>query len=102
MDGVSRELCGGTHTRRTGDVGLLKIVSEGAIAAGVRRIEALTGREAVRYVRRMEKELKESAGLLRANPFDLAERVEKLLRQQRELEREIDALKEFAFSCKLS
>ncbi|MBN1614824.1 MAG: alanine--tRNA ligase [Deltaproteobacteria bacterium] len=93
MGDVSRELCGGTHVTRTGDIGLIKIVHESAVAAGVRRIEAVTGPEAVRYVRRMEGQLKAAAGLLRTGPSELAERVEKLLRHQKELEREIEALR---------
>jgi alanyl-tRNA synthetase len=93
MDEVSRELCGGTHALRTGDIGFLKVVSESAVAAGVRRIEAVTGREAVRYARQLEKELKAAAGLLRASPFEMAERTEKLLKQQRELEKEIEGLR---------
>ena len=90
---VSMELCGGTHVARTGAIGLLKIIHESSVAAGVRRIEALTGEEAVRYVRGMENELREAANLLKANPFDLAERTEKLLRHQRDLEKEIEALR---------
>jgi len=86
-------LCGGTHVARTGAIGLLKIIHESSVAAGVRRIEALTGEEAVRYVRGMENELREAANLLKANPFDLAERTEKLLRHQRDLEKEIEALR---------
>ncbi len=93
MGDVSMELCGGTHVSRTGDVGLLKIIHESAIAAGVRRIEALTGREAVRHIQKMEEELKKSASLLKANPLELAERMDRTLRYQKELEREIDALK---------
>jgi len=93
MGDVSMELCGGTHVGRTGDIGLLKIIHESAIAAGVRRIEALTGREAVRHIQKMEEELKKSASLLKANPLELAERMDRTLRYQKELEREIDALK---------
>lgn len=72
---------------------MLKILHESAIAAGVRRIEALTGREAVLYIQKMEEELKKSAALLKANPMELAERTDKTLRYQKELEREIEALK---------
>ena len=93
MGDASMELCGGTHVLRTGDIGLLKVVHESAIAAGVRRIEAVTGREALKYVRDVEGELKKSAGLLKTNPLDLSERVEKLLKHQRELEKEIEALR---------
>lgn len=93
MGDVSMELCGGTHVARTGDIGLLKIVHESAIAAGVRRIEALTGREAVSYVRRMEAELKSAANLVKANVFELTDRMEKMLAHQKAQEREIEALK---------
>jgi len=93
MGDVSMELCGGTHVLRTGDIGFLKIVHESAIAAGVRRIEAVTGREAVRYVEKMEKALKDSALLVRTNPLDLSERVDKLLKRQKEFEREVEVLK---------
>jgi alanyl-tRNA synthetase len=93
MGDASMELCGGTHVLRTGDIGLLKVVHESAIAAGVRRIEAVTGREALKYVSSVEGELKKSAGLLKTNPLELSERVEKLLKHQRELEKEIEALR---------
>ena len=93
MGEVSMELCGGTHVLRTGDIGFLKIVHESAIAAGVRRIEAVTGSQAVRYVEKMEKALKDSAFLVRTNPLDLSERVGRLLKRQKEFEREVEALK---------
>ncbi len=93
MGDVSMELCGGTHVARTGDIGFLKIIHESAIAAGVRRIEALTGREAVRHIQKMEAELKHAATLLRANPLELAEKADRTLRYQKELEREIELLK---------
>jgi alanyl-tRNA synthetase len=93
MGDMSRELCGGTHVRRTGDIGFLKIVHESSIAAGVRRIEAVTGSGAVVYVRRLEEELRKAAGLLKTGLLETAERTEKLLRVERELEREIEALK---------
>jgi alanyl-tRNA synthetase len=93
MGDVSRELCGGTHVARTGDIGFLKIVHESAIAAGVRRIEAVTGREALKYVRKTEGELRKSAGFLKTSPFELSERLEKLLKHQRDLEKEIEGLK---------
>jgi len=93
MGEVSKELCGGTHVARTGDVGLLKITSESSIAAGVRRIEAVTGREAFRYIARLEEEVKKTANLLKAGAFEIAGRVEKILKNQRDLERDIDLLK---------
>ncbi len=93
MGDFSMELCGGTHVNRTGDIGALKVVGESAVAAGVRRIEAVTGAEAIKYFKAVEAELKKSAGLLRANPLEVTERIDRLLKHQRELEREIEALK---------
>jgi alanyl-tRNA synthetase len=105
MGDMSCELCGGTHVRRTGDIGFLKIVHESSIAAGVRRIEAVTGSGAVAYVRRLEEELRKTAALFKtgllgtsgttgtagiSGPAGMAE---KLLRRERELEREIETLK---------
>jgi len=89
----SKELCGGTHTSRTGDVGLFKIVSETGVAAGVRRIEALTGEDAIRYVRQEEDELKRVAFMVKAPSREVAAKVGKLLDHQRRLEREIESLR---------
>ena len=93
MGEFSRELCGGTHVTRTGDIGFLKIVHESAVAAGVRRIEAVTGSAAVAHVRRLEDELRKSAALFRVGLLETAERTEKLLKRERELERGIEDLK---------
>jgi alanyl-tRNA synthetase len=93
MGAFSKELCGGTHVQRTGDIGLLKIVHESAVAAGVRRIEALTGRGALAHVQRLEGELRRTASFLKIGLLETADRTEKLLRRERELEREIEDLK---------
>jgi alanyl-tRNA synthetase len=85
----SVELCGGTHVRRTGDIGLFKIVSEGAVAAGVRRIEALTGEAARTHLLEEERLLRESAAALRATPAELPGRIQALLDDRRKLEREL-------------
>jgi alanyl-tRNA synthetase len=93
MGEMSMELCGGTHVERTGDIGLLKIIHESAIAAGVRRIEAITGREAVLHIQKADEELKQAAGLFKAGHFEVYDRAEKLLKNVRELEKEIEGLK---------
>jgi alanyl-tRNA synthetase len=100
IPGFSRELCGGTHTHRTGDVGLFVITQETGIAAGVRRIEALTGRHALAYYQNQQNILRQAAGLLKAGPADVAQRVEKLLAQQKQLEKELEAMKSSAASKK--
>jgi alanyl-tRNA synthetase len=89
---VSMELCGGTHVRAAGDIGLFKIVSEAGIAAGVRRIEALTGNGALGFVRQMEDEQRAIASLLKVEGGNPLDRLEKLLGRQRELQREIESL----------
>ena len=85
----SIELCGGTHTSRTGDIGLFKIVNETGVAAGIRRIEALTGEGAYRFIREEERELGEIASALKSAPGELSSKLERLLERQRELEKEL-------------
>jgi alanyl-tRNA synthetase len=92
-DGVSMELCGGTHTSRTGNIGLLKIVSESAVAANVRRIEALTGESALEYVQNQEDERKEVSFLLKTSPDRLRERVDAFLKDHKQKDKEIDSLR---------
>ncbi len=75
MGDISTELCGGTHVRRTGDIGLFKIVSEGGVSAGVRRIEAVTGQGALDYFAEEERRLDEAANLLGGNAADVAEKL---------------------------
>jgi len=91
--GESKEFCGGTHVSRTGDIAFFKITEETGVAQGVRRIEAVTGEGALDHVRRLESELAAAGEQLRAGPFEVAARVEKLQADSREREREIEKLK---------
>jgi len=85
----STELCGGTHVRRTGDIGLFKIVSEGAVAAGVRRIEAMTGEGARAYLAEQARLLFEAASIAKTAPGDVPARIGALIEERRKLEREL-------------
>ena len=85
----SVELCGGTHARSLGEIGLFKILSEGGVAAGVRRIEAATGLNALSYVRQLEGSVKSASRLVKAGPNDLSEKIEKLLDDTKKLEKEL-------------
>ncbi|AWI53021.1 alanine--tRNA ligase [Aquabacterium olei] len=91
--GSSKELCGGTHVKRTGDIGLFKIVAEGGVAAGVRRVEAITGDNALAYTQKLESTVNGLAALLKATPHDVPARVAASQDQIRALEKEIAALK---------
>ena len=91
--GTSRELCGGTHVKRTGDIGLFKIVSEGGVAAGIRRIEAITGENALNYVQTLESTLHSASTTLKSQPAELPARLAQVLEQVKMLEREVNALK---------
>ncbi|HET9836029.1 MAG TPA: alanine--tRNA ligase [Rhodanobacteraceae bacterium] len=93
MGGFSTELCGGTHVSRTGDIGLFKIVSESGVAAGVRRIEAVTGAGAIALVDEEERRLAEVAGLLSSSASDVTDKLRQVLDRQKKLERELEALK---------
>ena len=90
---LSVELCGGTHVRRTGDIGAFRIVSESALAAGIRRIEAVTGADAIQYDSQQQELLAETAGVLKIAPSDLPARVAQLADERRKLEREVSELK---------
>jgi alanyl-tRNA synthetase len=94
IGGESIEFCGGTHVRRAGDIGLMKIVSEAGVAQGVRRIEAVTGAGALDYLRKLEDELQKTGAQLKAQPFEVAQRVEKVLADQKTLDRELEKLKQ--------
>ena len=89
----STELCGGTHARRAGDIGLFKIVMESGIASGVRRVEAVTGQGALDYIGETEKNLNNVAGLIKGSRDDAATKVEALVERSRKLEKELDQLK---------
>ncbi len=91
--GSSKELCGGTHVARSGDIGLFKIVSEGGVAAGVRRVEAITGTNALAWVQAQANRVAGVSALLKTQPDDLAERVVSILDNVRSLEKELARLK---------
>ncbi len=91
--GSSKELCGGTHVGRTGDIGLFKIVAEAGVASGVRRIEAVTGANALAYLQSLESSMQAAAASLKASPTELQNRIGQVLDQVRSLEKEIAALK---------
>ncbi|WP_121455371.1 alanine--tRNA ligase [Acidovorax sp. 106] len=91
--GTSRELCGGTHVQRTGDIGLFKVVGEGGVAAGVRRIEAVTGANALAYLQSLEDTVNQAAGALKSPVAELNARIAQALENARTLEKEVAALK---------
>ncbi len=91
--GSSKELCGGTHVKRTGDIGLFKIVAESGVAAGVRRVEAVTGEGALSRVQQQEHQLRQVADALKAQPHEAANRVHQLLDHVKSLEKELATLK---------
>ncbi|WP_019448037.1 alanine--tRNA ligase [Cupriavidus sp. BIS7] len=91
--GTSKELCGGTHVTRTGDIGLFKIVVEAGVAAGIRRVEAITGDNALHYLQSLDARLNEAAAALRAQPSELVPRIGQVQDQVRALEKELEKLK---------
>jgi alanyl-tRNA synthetase len=93
VEDFSMELCGGTHVSRTGDIGYFKIKSESSIASGTRRIEAVAGSAAEKYVRDLEYAVSDAAYKLKGNASSLVERVDKMIAQQKEMEKEIKKLK---------
>jgi alanyl-tRNA synthetase len=91
--GSSKELCGGVHVERTGDIGLFKIINEAGVAAGIRRVEAVTGEGALAMVQSLNRRLHEAAGALKTNPEELTTRIAQVQDQVRSLEKELAALK---------
>ena len=89
----SQELCGGTHTNKSGDIGLFKILSEGGIASGIRRIEAATGQIALDYIHKEQSLIESTAGLLKGAKEDVVSKVEALLKDKKSLEKELESLK---------
>lgn len=94
MGPFSTELCGGTHVKQTGDIGLFKIISEGGIASGVRRIEAVSGMGALAFVQQQQAVLQQAASLLKTDALGVAEKVAQTQTQQKELEKTVTALKQ--------
>ena len=93
MNDFSKELCGGTHTEMTGNIGFFKITGESSVASGIRRIEALTGTAAIEYIQKNSKILNDSARLLKENPEAVPERIKKIISVQKSLEKEVEQLK---------
>ncbi len=91
--GFSRELCGGTHVQRTGDIGFFKIVMEGGVAAGIRRVEAITGDNAVRFVQELDARINAASAILKAQPSELTQRITQVQEHVKALEKELGALK---------
>jgi alanyl-tRNA synthetase len=94
IDTFSKELCGGIHVKRTGDIGMCKIVYEGSISAGVRRIEAVTGEDSLRRFQDSQRSLARLAHLTRGSESDVVEQIERLLHQQKALEKQLEQMKD--------
>jgi alanyl-tRNA synthetase len=99
VPGISLELCGGTHVRTTGQIGLFHITSESGIAAGVRRIEAVTGPGAYQFVKSIESQLDDAAAKLRTGPEHVSHRVDALLEEKKKLEKQVEELIRGGGSC---
>ncbi|MDY6862181.1 MAG: alanine--tRNA ligase [Thermodesulfobacteriota bacterium] len=94
IDGISMELCGGIHTARSGDIGILKIISEMGVAAGIRRIEAVTGKTAYNYLKQQEQQLNKITALIKGSLEEIPEKIGRLIKENKTLEREISELKQ--------
>ena len=95
----SVELCGGIHAKRTGDIGLMKITSEGGVASGIRRIEAVTGASALAYLNAAEEQLKEAANLIKGSRENLVDKLSEVLERNRQLEKQLEQLQAKAASA---
>ncbi|KFN18478.1 alanine--tRNA ligase [Aeromonas bestiarum] len=93
MGDYSTELCGGTHAKRTGDIGFFKIIAESGIAAGVRRIEAVTGKGAIDFMHQLGEQIEEAAALVKGDQFSIADKVRQILDKSKMMERELEQLK---------
>ncbi|ATL98466.1 alanine--tRNA ligase [Aeromonas bestiarum] len=93
MGDYSTELCGGTHAKRTGDIGFFKIIAESGIAAGVRRIEAVTGKGAIDFMHQLGEQIEEAAALVKGDQFSIADKVRQMLDKSKMMERELEQLK---------
>jgi alanyl-tRNA synthetase len=93
INSVSNELCGGTHTKRSGDIGLVKILAESSVAAGIRRIEAVTGEEAARFIKEEEQALLTVRQLIKAQPDEIVPKISKLLDDYKKLQKEVETIK---------
>ena len=93
MGEFSTELCGGTHAKRTGDIGFFKIISESGVAAGIRRIEAVAGQSAIDYMHQLGEQIDETASLIKGDQFSIAAKVRQFIDRTRSLERELEQLK---------
>ena len=94
IPGYSKELCGGSHVKNVGEIGSFRLLSEGGIGSGIRRIEAVTGKASYEDMKKDRALLREAAALLKGKPEQLAEKIEKTLAQMKDLERELDSLKQ--------
>ncbi|MDK2836788.1 MAG: alanyl-tRNA synthetase [Thermosediminibacterales bacterium] len=98
----SKELCGGTHVRRTGEIGMFKIISEGSIGSGLRRIEAITGWCVLNYLTKLEEKINDISSILKSKPEEIKEKIEQLIQRTKEQQKQIEALQDRLVSSKLT